>query len=221
MLTGVRPWEGDSAASVALARLSGPIPDPAAVRPSIPPDLASITRKALALDPNDRWPSAAAMADALEATLQPGGGARPARRQARLQERPVWPPGRRWSPRPPVRTRAGSHTPPTPTSAPIGEPGEAPTPPPPPLTGAPPADDDETDEPAGVGRRRRRDPAPRGGRVPRLPARVRGGTRGRAGRRAEPRRLDSDNGGPEADGPRSDPDADRRGRRPTSPKARS
>ena len=75
MLTGVRPWEGDSAASVALARLSGPIPDPATVRPSVPPDLASITRKALALDPNDRWPSAAAMADALEATLQPGGGA--------------------------------------------------------------------------------------------------------------------------------------------------
>jgi serine/threonine-protein kinase len=75
MLTGVRPWEGDSAASVALARLTGPIPDPAAVRPSIPADLAAITRKALALDPNDRWPSAAVMADALEATLAPGGGA--------------------------------------------------------------------------------------------------------------------------------------------------
>ncbi|MEA2630901.1 MAG: eukaryotic-like serine/threonine-protein kinase, partial [Chloroflexota bacterium] len=75
MLTGVRPWEGDSAASVALARLTGPIPDPAAVRPSIPADLAAITRRALALDPNDRWPSAAVMADALEATLAPGGGA--------------------------------------------------------------------------------------------------------------------------------------------------
>ena len=87
MLTGVRPWEGDSAASVALARLSGPIPDPATVRPSVPPDLASITRKALALDPNDRWPSAAAMADALEATLQPGGGAAAARRGDRGRSR--------------------------------------------------------------------------------------------------------------------------------------
>ena len=72
MLTGVRPWEGDSAASVALARLSGPIPDPATVRPSVPPDLAAITRQALALDPNDRWPSAAVMADALEATPPAG-----------------------------------------------------------------------------------------------------------------------------------------------------
>ena len=69
MLTGSRPWEGDSAASVALARLSGPIPDPMAVRPSVPPDLAAITRRALALDPRDRWASAGVMADALDQTL--------------------------------------------------------------------------------------------------------------------------------------------------------
>ncbi len=75
MLTGTRPWEGDSAASVALARLSGPVPDPMAVRPSVPADLAEITRRALALEPKDRWASASVMADALEATLAPGGGA--------------------------------------------------------------------------------------------------------------------------------------------------
>src|SRR4029079_3493483 len=75
MLVGSRPWEGDSAASVALARLSGPIPDPMVVRPSVPPDLASIVRRALALDPKDRWASASVMADALEGTLAPGGGA--------------------------------------------------------------------------------------------------------------------------------------------------
>jgi serine/threonine-protein kinase len=67
MLTGVRPWEGDSAASVALARLSGPIPDPAAGRGSVPPELAAITRTALAREPADRFPSASAMADALTA----------------------------------------------------------------------------------------------------------------------------------------------------------
>ena len=66
MLTGVRPWEGDSAASVALARLSGPVPDPALARPSVPPDLAAITRKALAPLPIDRFASASAMADAIE-----------------------------------------------------------------------------------------------------------------------------------------------------------
>ena len=76
MLTGVRPWEGDSAASVALARLSGPIPDPATVRPSVPPDLAAITRKALALDPKDRWPSAARRWPMRSRRRsQPGGGA--------------------------------------------------------------------------------------------------------------------------------------------------
>src|SRR5690606_1136537 len=41
-LTGRRPWEGDSAASVALARLSGPVPDPLAVRPGLPPELAAV-----------------------------------------------------------------------------------------------------------------------------------------------------------------------------------
>ena len=69
MLTGVRPWEGDSAAGVALARLSGPIPDPAAVRSSVPTELAAITRRALARDPADRFTSASAMADELEAWL--------------------------------------------------------------------------------------------------------------------------------------------------------
>ena len=69
MLTGARPFDGDSAAAVALARLTGPIPDPMAVRPSIPPELAAITRQALALEPSDRYASAGAMADALEAAL--------------------------------------------------------------------------------------------------------------------------------------------------------
>src|SRR5262245_51324770 len=69
MLTGSRPWEGDSAASVALARLHGPVPDPALIRPSIPPALALVDRTAMAQDPDDRYASAGAMADALEATL--------------------------------------------------------------------------------------------------------------------------------------------------------
>src|SRR6478672_1601485 len=75
MLTGTRPWEGDSAASVALARLSGPIPDPMTARPAVPPDLAAIDRRALALDPRDRWASAGAMAEALEGVLATGAAA--------------------------------------------------------------------------------------------------------------------------------------------------
>ncbi len=75
MLTGTRPWEGDSAAGVALARLSGSTPDPALVRPSVPPDVAAITRKALAPLPVDRFASAASMADALEMSRTGGGAA--------------------------------------------------------------------------------------------------------------------------------------------------
>ncbi len=79
MLTGSRPWEGDSAASVALARLTGPVPDPLRIRAGLPPSVALVARTAMAQAPMDRYPSAGLMADALEATLPgssvaPGGG---------------------------------------------------------------------------------------------------------------------------------------------------
>ena len=75
LLTGRRPWEGDSTASIALARLSGPVPSPSDVRSGIPPALDRITHRALALDPAERFDSAAAMAEALEAYLADRGQA--------------------------------------------------------------------------------------------------------------------------------------------------
>ena len=72
MLTGQRPWEGDSAAAVAIARLSGPTPDPRTVRPSVPEELAAIVHRALALEPANRWSSAASFADALDGWLATG-----------------------------------------------------------------------------------------------------------------------------------------------------
>jgi len=69
LLTGHRPWEADSAAAVAMARLAGPPPDPASLRSGLPADLVAIDRKALATEPTDRWSSAASMAAALEAFL--------------------------------------------------------------------------------------------------------------------------------------------------------
>ncbi|MGK2849684.1 MAG: Stk1 family PASTA domain-containing Ser/Thr kinase, partial [Candidatus Limnocylindrales bacterium] len=69
MLTGNRPWEGDSAASVALARLTGPVPDPSTSRPATPPALAAVVRTALAQVPEERFATAGDMADALDATL--------------------------------------------------------------------------------------------------------------------------------------------------------
>jgi tRNA A-37 threonylcarbamoyl transferase component Bud32 len=69
LLTGRRPWTGDSAAAIATARLTGPMPSPSAIHAGIPPVLNTITRKALAPDPEDRFSSATEMADALERYL--------------------------------------------------------------------------------------------------------------------------------------------------------
>ncbi|HSL97809.1 MAG TPA: Stk1 family PASTA domain-containing Ser/Thr kinase [Candidatus Deferrimicrobiaceae bacterium] len=66
LLTGRRPFSGDSAAAIATARLSGPVPSPSSVRSGVPPALEAITRKALDPQPAERFGSAGEMAAALE-----------------------------------------------------------------------------------------------------------------------------------------------------------
>jgi serine/threonine-protein kinase len=68
-LTGQRPFSGDGAAAVALARLTTTPPRPSAIRAGVPPELDAIVTKAMSLDPADRYASAAAMASALEGYL--------------------------------------------------------------------------------------------------------------------------------------------------------
>jgi serine/threonine-protein kinase len=72
LLTGRRPWEGDTAAAIATARLTGPVPSPSAVRSGVPPVLEAIARKALAVEPEARFATATAMADALDRFLAEG-----------------------------------------------------------------------------------------------------------------------------------------------------
>jgi eukaryotic-like serine/threonine-protein kinase len=69
LLTGKRPWRGDTAAAIATARLTGAVPSPAAAHGGIPPSLDAIARKALATNPEDRFATANDMADALERYL--------------------------------------------------------------------------------------------------------------------------------------------------------
>ena len=76
MLTGRRAWSGDSAAAVAVARLSGAIPSPAAVVPGIPPELDNICRWALQPDPAAR-PTAAQLSAELERFLVNAGAGAP------------------------------------------------------------------------------------------------------------------------------------------------
>ena len=77
MLTGRRPWEGDTAAAIALARLTGPVPSPSSVRAGIPPALEAIVGRALAREPSERLASAGAMAQALENYLSQRPGVAP------------------------------------------------------------------------------------------------------------------------------------------------
>jgi serine/threonine-protein kinase len=72
ILTGQRPFSGDGAAAVALARLTTTPPRPSALRASVPPALDAIVVRAMALSPADRYASAAAMGGALDGFLSDG-----------------------------------------------------------------------------------------------------------------------------------------------------
>src|SRR5687768_4023133 len=65
MLTGKRPFEGDSAAAVALRRLNEDPAPPSASGFTIAPALEQILMRALAREPADRFPDAGAFAEAL------------------------------------------------------------------------------------------------------------------------------------------------------------
>ncbi|MFZ4668609.1 MAG: protein kinase domain-containing protein [Microthrixaceae bacterium] len=58
-VTGRIPFSGDSTAAVALARLHTPPLDPRQVRADVPPHLANVLMVALALEPDDRFATAA------------------------------------------------------------------------------------------------------------------------------------------------------------------
>jgi serine/threonine-protein kinase len=69
MLTGRRPFEGDSAAGVALKRLSED-PAPPTDHGPVPPGLSAIVMRALERDPANRYPDAGAFAEALRVWRQ-------------------------------------------------------------------------------------------------------------------------------------------------------
>lgn len=68
-LTGTRPFSGDGAGAIAVARLTAPPPKPSSLRSGVPEALDAIVARAMALDPSARYATAAAMAAALEGWL--------------------------------------------------------------------------------------------------------------------------------------------------------
>lgn len=65
MLCGKAPFAADTDIATAVARLTTPAPSVVACRPDLDPELARVVERALAREPGDRWPSAAALRDAL------------------------------------------------------------------------------------------------------------------------------------------------------------
>ena len=64
-LTGDPPFTRGDAMAIAYAHRNEPVPPITSRRPDVPEDLAAVTMRALAKEPGDRYPSAAAMRTAL------------------------------------------------------------------------------------------------------------------------------------------------------------
>jgi serine/threonine-protein kinase len=75
LLTGRRPFEGDSVAAEATAHVTGVVPSVCDVNPDAPCELDPVFAKALAKDPADRYASCAEFVAALRDALQDAAGA--------------------------------------------------------------------------------------------------------------------------------------------------
>lgn len=77
LLTGQPPFQADSPYAVILRHIHTPPPPPRSLRPDLPPALEAVVLRALEKDPAARYPSAAAFAAALTASLRPTARFRP------------------------------------------------------------------------------------------------------------------------------------------------
>jgi len=75
MLTGQRPFESETPYSVAVMHVTQPAPDPRTRQPDIPRGIAQVVLKSLEKSPSHRYPTAVALADALESRHSADGAA--------------------------------------------------------------------------------------------------------------------------------------------------
>ena len=93
LLTGRRPFEGDSVAAEAAAHVTGTVPSVCDVNPEVPCELDPVFARALAKDPADRYGTCAEFVAALRASFANAAGATgivapPPRRPSPPRERP-------------------------------------------------------------------------------------------------------------------------------------
>jgi serine/threonine-protein kinase len=65
MLTGELPFCGDNPGAVMLAHLQQPAPDPRLLAPELPDSVATAILRAMAKEPDERYPTAGALAEAV------------------------------------------------------------------------------------------------------------------------------------------------------------
>jgi eukaryotic-like serine/threonine-protein kinase len=93
LLTGRRPFPGNTAQQIVAAQLTQSPEDLRTHRPAVPPPLAAVVMRALERRPADRWQSAGEMLAKLEPWLTPSGETTPATvRMVRPASRMRWVP---------------------------------------------------------------------------------------------------------------------------------
>jgi serine/threonine-protein kinase len=94
LLTGRRPFEGDSVAAEAAAHVTGVVPSVRDVDPTLPAELDPVFARALAKDPARRYGTAAEFVAALRHSLEEAAGTTrvlvPAARAPDRRKRPRW-----------------------------------------------------------------------------------------------------------------------------------
>lgn len=88
LLTGERPYQGDTAAAEAAAHVYAPIPTVSERRPELPLELDAVFARALAKRPEDRYPSAAELVADIRRALAEAAGT--TRVLAAPPPRPAW-----------------------------------------------------------------------------------------------------------------------------------
>ncbi|MFQ3674191.1 MAG: serine/threonine-protein kinase, partial [Aggregatilineales bacterium] len=69
MVTGLTPYRAETPLAVLQMHLISPLPNARDLRPELPESAAAVIKKALSKDPNDRYPSGRALAEAFERAL--------------------------------------------------------------------------------------------------------------------------------------------------------
>jgi serine/threonine-protein kinase len=69
LLTGQRPRKAETVQEELLAAMTSPVPSIASFNPALPPSLVALVDRALAYEMDARWPSAAAMREAIQGVL--------------------------------------------------------------------------------------------------------------------------------------------------------